>query len=60
MPASKIIGGNSLERGNLKKIWDSCKVKDMAFEDFVSEMNKLADPIEMARDLAKFRNMVRK
>jgi hypothetical protein len=60
MPASKIIGGHSLDRGNLKKIYDSCKVKDMVFEDFVNEMEKLADPIQMAKDLATFRNIVRK
>ena len=60
MPASKIIGGNNLDRKNLKGIWDSCKIKDMPFEEFCTEMEKLASPIEMGKDLARIWNMVRK
>jgi hypothetical protein len=59
MPASKIIGGNNLDRKNLKGIWDSCKIKDMPFEEFCTEMEKLSDPIQMAKDLAAIRGKVR-
>jgi hypothetical protein len=56
---SGIICGKNFDRATLKKAYDGCKVKDMRFEEFVTEMEKMADPIQMAKDMAGLRSKIR-
>jgi hypothetical protein len=43
--------GKNIDPVKVKKIYDGFKVKDMTFEDFSKEVQALADPIKMNRDL---------
>jgi hypothetical protein len=55
-----VIGsGKNVDRKALKGIWDNCKIKDLPFEEFCTQIEELTDPIAMARDLARIRQGVR-
>jgi hypothetical protein len=43
--------GKNIDPVKIKKIYDGFKIKDLPFEEFCTQVQELADPLKMSRDL---------